>query len=183
MNIRPGIAAGLLASVMAMSAATAAKPAVDVLEGIDVDFDLVGAGGRRVTDEDLAGHHVLLVFGFTHCPYVCPTMTAAVAAAIASSSADATGVFISVDTERDTPDVTNAYAAGFGERMLGLSGSYEQVAEAAKHFKITFAVTKTQGAYTVQHTANIYVIRPNGSLKAVFPMDATPAVLAAALRD
>ena len=176
-------AALMLLGIIASSATAEPVPEVDVLEGIEADFDLVGAAGQRVTDEDLEGHYVLLVFGFTHCPYVCPTMTAAIATALSQSASGGIGVFVSVDTERDTPEVANAYAARFGDGMIGLSGSYEEVSKAANNFKVTFAVTKTQTAYTVQHTASIYLIQPNGELKEVFPMDASPATLAAAMHD
>ena len=163
--------------------ASRADEAVDVLADIVVEFDLVGSDGQRVTEQNLLGRHVLLTFGFTHCPYICPTMAAAMGQALDLSEQEAIGVFISVDTERDTPTVTQAYASNFGDSMIGLSGSYEDIVAAAENFKISFAVTKTQTAYTVQHTANIYLIGPDGALREVFPLNATPATLAAAIND
>ena len=94
----------------------------------------------------------------------------------------ALGIFISVDTERDTPAITDTYATNFGETMVGLSGSYEQVSAAAENFKVSFAVTKTQANYTVQHTANVYVIDPDGKLLDVLSFTTPAEDLVAALK-
>ena len=95
---------------------------------------------------------------------------------------DAAGIFVSVDTERDSPAVTDTYASNFGDTMVGLSGSYDQVSAAAKNFKVSFAVTKTQANYTVQHTANVYVISPAGQLLDVLTFTTSAEDLVAALR-
>lgn len=159
----------------------AADERVDVLEGIKVDFDLVGGDGNRVRDEDLRGKHVLITFGFTHCPHVCPTIAASMGAALELTASDAVGVFVSVDTERDTPPVTAEYAARFGARMIGLSGSYDDVTAAAKNFKVSYVVTKTHEAYTVQHSPTIFLLSPAGEVLNTFSMNATPAELAEAI--
>jgi len=95
---------------------------------------------------------------------------------------DAAGIFVSVDTERDSPEITDNYASNFGASMTGLSGSYEQVSAAAENFKASFAVTKTQANYTVQHTANVYVISPAGQLLDVLTFTTSAEDLVAALR-
>lgn len=150
--------------------------------GIVVDFELVEHTGRLVTEEDFRGQYVLLGFGFTHCPAVCPLMARNMGRVLQSTHRAATGVFVSVDTERDTPAVTHEYASRFGNAMLGLSGSVDQINEAAKNFKVSYAVTKTQDAYTVQHTANVFLIDPDGELVDVFTFATIPATILEAIR-
>ena len=150
--------------------------------GIVVDFELVGHTGRLVTDEDFRGQYLLLGFGFTHCQSVCPLMARNMGRVLQSTDRATTGIFVSVDTERDTPTITPEYASRFGEAMLGLGGSVDQVNEAAKNFKVSYAVTKTQDAYTVQHTANVFLIDPDGELVDVFTFATTPDAILEAIR-
>ena len=150
--------------------------------GIDVDFELLDRHGNVVTDEDFLGRYVLLGFGFTHCAHICPMMALNMGKALSMTGLDAAGIFVSVDTERDSPEVTDDYASNFGDRMLGLGGSYERVSAAAANFKVSFAVTKTQNNYTVQHTANVYVIDPAGELLDVFTFATSPETLLGAMR-
>jgi protein SCO1/2 len=102
--------------------------------------------------------------------------------AVHAANVPITGIFVSVDTERDTAAINDDYARHFGDSMLGLSGNIDQINTAAKNFKVSYAVTKTQDAYTVQHTANIFLIGPNGQLADVFPFTATPGEIVEALR-
>ena len=150
--------------------------------GIDVDFELLDRHGNVVTDEDFLGRYVLLGFGFTHCAHICPMMVLNMGKALKMTGLDAAGIFISIDTERDSPEVTDDYASNFGDRMLGLGGDYERVSAAAANFKVSFAVTKTQNNYTVQHTANVYVIDPAGELLDVFTFATSPETLLAAMQ-
>lgn len=150
--------------------------------GIDVAFQLLDRNGELVTAEDFRGRYVLLGFGFTNCTHICPMMALNMGKALEATEQEAAGIFISVDTERDTPAVTDTYASNFGETMIGLSGTYEQVSAAAENFNVSFAVTKTQANYTVQHTANIYVIDPDGKLLDVLTFATSAEELLAALR-
>jgi protein SCO1/2 len=158
---------------------TNASPA---LGEVRVAFELIDAEGRPVTEADFRGKHVLLAFGFTRCTQVCPMMAFNMANALRASDREAVGAFVSVDTERDTPADTHRYAASFHDAMIGLGGSFEQVGAAARNFKVSYAVTKTQQGYTVQHTANIYLIDPQGELVDVFALTAPAADIAAAMR-
>ncbi len=158
-----------------------ALPSSDVLGDIVVDFALVDGAGATVTDEDFRGRHVLLGFGFTRCTDVCPLMAANMAMTIRATDNDAVGIFVSVDTERDDPARTNAYASAFSEQMIGLAGTHEQVAAAARNFKVSFAVTKTQSGYTVQHTSHLFLVDPEGELIDVFALNSNPNVIAAAM--
>ena len=137
----------------------------DALQGrVSAQFELLDANDEIVSANDFKGKYVLLGFGFTHCLHICPMMAANMGQALRLSANDAAGVFISVDTERDTPQITDAYAKKFGEQMIGLSGSYAQIVAAAKSFGVTFVVTKSDDAYTVQHTPDIFLIDPDGEV-------------------
>lgn len=168
----------------AMASADATHEALDSsnLHGISVDFELLDRDGNVVTDEDFRGRHVLLGFGFTHCAHICPMMALNMGKALSMADSDAVGIFVSVDTERDSPARTDDYAANFGESMLGLGGDYDRVSAAAKNFKVSYAVTKTQNNYTVQHTANVYVIDPQGQLTDVLTFSTAPEVLLGAIQ-
>lgn len=147
------------------------------------DFELIDNRGSIKTLKDFQGQHLLVGFGFTHCSYVCPTMTANMAGALRQlpDKYPAAGILISVDTERDSPELTHRYATAFHKKIVGLSGSHEQVSEAAKNFKVNFAVTKTPNDYTVQHTANIFLLDPQGGFIDSFGINATPEEMAASI--
>lgn len=150
--------------------------------GVVVDFELVNRDGALVRDEDFRGRHVLLGFGFTHCEHICPLMALNMGRVVEEAGHAMTGIFVSVDTERDTAAITDDYAGHFGEAMLGLSGSVEQINAAARNFKVSYAVTKTQDAYTVQHTANVFLIDPEGKLVDVFNFSTSPEKILEAIR-
>ncbi|HEY5622757.1 MAG TPA: SCO family protein [Gammaproteobacteria bacterium] len=166
----------------AMDAAAHESADFGNIHGIEVDFELLDRDGNLVRDEDFRGKHVLLGFGFTHCAHICPMMALNMGKALSMAEIDAVGIFVSVDTERDTPARTDDYASNFGERMLGLGGSFEQINVAAANFKVSYAVTKTQNNYTVQHTANVYVIDPEGDLVDVLTFSTAPEDLLAAMQ-
>ena len=155
----------------------------DPLQDIVAEFELVGRDGGTVTVEDFRGRHVLLGFGFTHCPDVCPLMALNMGRALRDTENDAVGIFISVDTERDSPEITDQYASRFGERMIGLSGNVSQINAAASNFKVSYVVTKTQNNYTVQHSANVFLIDPDGRLVDVFSFSTPGEELAAAMHQ
>jgi len=156
---------------------------IEVSQGIDPDFSLLDGQRKPVSLADFQGKYVLLAFGFTQCEHVCPMMAANMARALRKSSGvEAVGIFISVDTERDTPAITDQYAQSFDSRMIGLSGSYEQVSKAANNFKVSFAVTKSQRNYTVQHTSNIYLLDGQGQLVDIYALNADPDVIASSIK-
>jgi protein SCO1/2 len=170
------------AAHLAADAATHESLESSNVHGINVAFELQDRTGNLVTAEDFRGRYVLLGFGFTNCAHICPMMVLNMGKALSMTDLDAAGIFVSVDTERDSPEITDNYASNFGASMTGLSGSYEQVSAAAENFKVSFAVTKTQANYTVQHTANVYVISPAGQLLDVLTFTTSAEDLVAALR-
>lgn len=155
--------------------------AVGSLADIRVDFELTGASGQLVRDEDFRGRHLLLGFGFTRCTDVCPIMVARMAATIGLADGELAGAFVSVDTERDSPASVHAYTTGFNENITGLGGSLDQINAAASNFRVSYVVTKTQRSYTVQHTSHMFLIDPQGELVDVFPFTESSATILAAL--
>lgn len=154
----------------------------DSFEQLVVDFELADRNGRVVRAGDYKDRYVLLTFGFTHCHHVCPTIAANMARALRLTDVDALGIFVSVDSERDTPETTDDYARRFGDRMHGLGGSYAQVSAAAQNFGVTFVVTKSESTYTVQHTPSIFLIGKNSAVIDVFAINTPAAEIAAAMR-
>ncbi len=145
--------------------------AVD-LTGADYarDFSMPDTEGQVRTLKDFQGQAVVVFFGFTQCPDVCPTTLTEIAQAkqlLGERGAKVRGVFVTVDPERDTPQVLKAYLANFGPDFVGLRGSPEQLAAMAKDFKIYYKKVegKTPGSYTMDHTAASYVFDPQGRLR------------------
>jgi protein SCO1/2 len=141
------------------------------LVGKRVVFELTNHERKLVTAEDYRGNYLLFAFGFTTCTHVCPMMAATIAKVLKKVRKPALGIFVSVDTERDGPKITDDYAKGFHSKIIGLSGTYQQLAQAAAEFQATFVVTKSQRNYTVQHTAHIYLIDPQGVVVDIFALN------------
>ncbi|MEI7429942.1 MAG: SCO family protein [Betaproteobacteria bacterium] len=150
---------------------TAQSPAQISATPAGGDFTLSSPAGQ-VSLANYRGKVVLIYFGYTFCPDVCPTSLANLAQALATltpSELDKVqGLFISVDPERDTMDVLKVYAPYFHPRILGLSGSPAQVAEVAKLYGARYMKQKpnADGLYSVDHSSFTYVIAPDGKLTA-----------------
>ena len=168
--------------IAGIATASRADSPTQVLDAIQVKFDLLNGDGEAVQYQDFQGKNILLAFGFTHCLHICPLIAANMARTLNLAEKDAIGIFISVDTERDSPAITDEYAKGYSDRMIGLSGSYEQVSAAARNFMVTFVVTKSDDNYTVQHTPSIFLIAPDGKLVDVFALNASSADIANAMQ-
>lgn len=151
-------------------------------------FELTDQTGRAVTDKDFLGRAVVLFFGYSFCPDICPTDLQIVAEALDSLGGRADEVkalFISIDPARDTPAQLAQYTALFSPRILGLTGSDSQIARTASHYRAYYAKAKGADgdAYTMDHSAFFYVLDRQGKAAAVLP-HATPAdKLAATLLD
>ena len=140
--------------------------------GIGGPFTLVNQDGRTVSERDFAGEPYLVFFGFTHCPDICPTTLQQISDVLAALGpmADALKVaFVTVDPERDTPDSLKSYLSSFDSRIVGLTGSPEQVAAAVKTFRAYARKVPGQGDdYTMEHTAVVYLMDArNGFVGAV----------------
>lgn len=181
----PALAAAALAAVGAIvlvgrsgTESIAAAPSNCILEGaaqVGGSIDLVDQNGARVTQADFAGQPAVVYFGFTHCPDVCPTSMYAVAEALAQPGGyDVQPILISLDPERDTPELMNAYARteGFPAGLVALTGSREQVDAAKAAFHVYSSRAPTDGAgeaYNVDHSSFLYVLDGNWRTVAIFP--------------
>ncbi len=144
-------------------------------------FSLIDTDGKRVTDRDFRGKLMLVFFGYTHCPDVCPTELQNMAEVMDKLGADAAQVapiFISVDPSRDTPAVLSDYLKNFGTRIAGLTGSPDEVASAAKAYRVYFRkATGGSDDYTVDHSAFIYLMDREGHNLTYFMFNAPPGTV------
>jgi protein SCO1/2 len=148
-------------------------------------FTLTDHTGKRVTDQDFRGRTLIVMFGFTYCPDVCPTELQLISAALdklGPKAKDVVPLFITVDPERDTPDQLAMYVKSFHPSLVGLTGSPAEIDAVAKAYRAYFKKVpdpKSTGGYTMDHSAFIYVIGPDGAYQAHF----TPGVSVATLAD
>lgn len=144
-------------------------------------LELTDHTGRPRKLEDFRGKAVVLFFGFTQCPDVCPTTMTDVAAALRKLGPDADRVqvlFVTVDPERDTPELLGKYVTSFDPRFLGLRGDLPATQKAAKEFKVYFEKRKVGDTYTMDHSGQSYVIDPRGRLRLLVRPDRIDADLA-----
>ncbi|HEX4928832.1 MAG TPA: SCO family protein [Burkholderiales bacterium] len=176
-------------ALLRTAAATPSFIAVDVT-GADWGrgFALLDHHGKRRTLADFRGKAVMLFFGFTRCPDVCPTALATLARARALLGDDATrvqGLFVTVDPKRDTPEVLAKYVTAFDPTFLGLYGDEAATGAAAKEFKIYYQAQKpgASGSYMVDHSGQMYLVDPAGRLRLyIRSHDAAPEAIAHDLR-
>jgi protein SCO1/2 len=176
----------LAGSVLA-ACAPESKPqfkAVDIT-GADYarDFALPDTDGKLRSIKDFAGKAVVVFFGYTQCPDVCPTTMAEIADAkklLGAQGDKVQGVFITIDPERDKPELLKAYIASFGPDMVALRGNDAQTAATAKDFKVYYKKVdgKTPGSYFMEHTAASYIYDPQGRLRLYSRYGAGPQALA-----
>lgn len=153
------------------------------ITGVDYgkSLQLTDHTGRARTLQDFRGKAVVLFFGFTHCPDVCPTTLAEVSQAIKQLGPDGERVqvlFVTVDPERDKPEALAKYVTAFDPRFLGLYGDAEATRRAAQEFKIYYEKRKTGDSYSVDHSGQSYVIDPQGRLRLLVRPDRIGADLA-----
>ena len=148
-------------------------------------LELTDHTGRVRRLEDFRGKAVVLFFGFTQCPDVCPTTLADIAGSLKKLGADADRVqvlFVTVDPERDTPKALTEYVTAFDPRFLALRGDAAETQRVAKEFKIYYEKRKQGDGYTVDHSAQSYVIDPQGRLRLLVRHDRIAQDLAPDLR-
>lgn len=156
--------------------------------GIGGPFTLLNGDGKAVTDKDFRGKFMLVYFGYTFCPDVCPTTLTNVADAmdkLGPAASRLRPVFITVDPKRDTPAVVKQYAAAFGPAFTGLTGTQDEIAKVAREYRVYYAEHRTgPGAneYTMDHSSILYLIAPDGSFVAPIRADQSGGDMAAALK-
>lgn len=151
-------------------------------------FTLVNGAGETVTEQDFRGKWTVVYFGYTFCPDVCPTGLATVASALDMLPADmqekVVPVFVSVDPERDTPEVVGEYVSHFHPRMVGLTGTPEQVTAVAKEYKVYYKkVEDGDGPYLMDHSAIAYLMGPDGQFVRHFSHGVSPDDMAKGLQQ
>jgi len=152
------------------------------------DFELTDFNGQRRTLADFRGKAVVLFFGYTQCPDVCPTTLAELGEAMRRLGPDADRVqvlFVTVDPARDTPELLSRYVPAFDPRFLGLYGDADALARTAKEFKIIYQKQpgRTPGSYTMDHSAGTYIFDPQGKLRVYVSYGQGPDVFAHDLRE
>lgn len=153
-------------------------------------FELVDQAGRTRTEADFRGRYMLVYFGYTFCPDICPTSLTIMTRALQALkdkdpglAAKVVPVFVTVDPERDTVEALAAYAPHFHERLVALTGTAAQVAAAAKAYRVYYAKVEDDSAsdYLVDHSGFIYLMDPEGRYLTHFAHDATPDEILQAL--
>jgi protein SCO1/2 len=138
-------------------------------------FSLIGADGKTVTDQDFRGRYMLVFFGFTHCPDICPAELQVIAEALdklGDKAAKVVPIFITVDPERDDPKTMGEYVKSFGPNFVGLTGSPDAIAAAAKAYRVAYTKAENTASpenYNVDHSALVYLMDPDGQYLAHFP--------------
>jgi len=150
-------------------------------------FALRDGDGRPVTEEAIRGKVALITFGYTFCPDVCPTELQVVAGAmdlLGDGGRDVRPVFITIDPERDTPARMKEYVALFHPALIGLTGTPQEVAAAARAWRVYYARVNPPGStdYLMDHSAYTYLMGRDGSLRRLFSPGTTPEEMAAAVR-
>jgi protein SCO1 len=131
-------------------------------------FSLVGGDGKPVTDRDFRGRYMLIFFGFTHCPDICPAELQVIAQALeqlGDKAKKVVPIFITLDPEWDTPEAMANYVKSFGPNFVGLTGSPEAIAAAAKAYRVAYSKVENKesaGDYSVDHSALVYLMDPEG---------------------
>jgi protein SCO1 len=151
-------------------------------------FALEDGSGKPVTDRDFRGKYMLVYFGYTFCPDVCPTTLTAVADAMDRLGPEASRIrplFITVDPKRDTPAVVKQYAAAFGPSIEGLTGTAAQIAQVAREYRVYYAEHRTGPGlddYSMDHSSVLYLMGPDGAFVAPMRADQSGDEIAANLK-
>ena len=152
-------------------------------------FTLVDQDGRRVTEKDFLGKYMLVFFGYTYCPDVCPTELQVMNAALDQMGPEADRiqpVFVSIDPARDTPAVLKAYVGNFSPRLIGLTGTPEEIAAIAKAYRAYYAKASNSSSntdYLMDHSSIIYLMGPDGRFVKHMAYTTDAAKLASELKE
>lgn len=179
----PRILAALAGVALALAGCDAAAPKAEPpLAGAAIggEFTLTNSKGETVRWGDFAGKYRVVYFGYAFCPDICPTDMQRVAqglkvlkASDPDKAAKIVPIFITIDPERDTQEVVGEFAAAFSPDIIGLTGTPEQIAAAAKAFKVFYAKGEAVagGGYLVDHSNIVYLFGPEGEPLATLPVD------------
>lgn len=188
-RMRRCVLAGALAAAGLALAGCQRSEGFKAMDVTGADFgkklELADPDGRKRTLADFQGKTVLLFFGFTQCPDVCPTALTRATEVRTQLGADAQRLqvlFVTVDPARDTPPVLREYMAAFDPGYIGLRGTDDETAAAAREFRVFYSKVPTGQSYTMDHTAITYVIDERGQLRLAVPHGESAADLVSDLR-
>jgi protein SCO1/2 len=154
-------------------------------------FTLVDQNGKTVTDRDFRGKYMLIFFGFTHCPDICPAELQVMSAALdalGSKADEVVPVFVTLDPERDTPEAVGTYVKIFGKNFVGLTGSPTAIANAAKAYRVTYSKFEYKGkdgsyGYSIDHSALVYLMDKDGQYLTHFTYGTPPSKMTETMRS
>ncbi len=168
--ILAGLAVGGLAALTMLPSSTTRPGGTSTGKAaVGGSFELTSQDGKRVSDKDFRGKLMLVYFGYTFCPDVCPAGLQVISAALdklGPKADEVTPVFISLDPERDTPAKLKEYLASFSPRLVGLTGTPEDIAKVAREYRAYYKKVpdpKHPADYTVDHTSIIYIMGRDGN--------------------
>ena len=179
------VAFAVLTGIAVRRGVLAPKPQTAAVGG---PFQLVDQSGRRVDQSVLEGKWSAVFFGYTYCPDVCPTSLLLMQTAVEQLGPDGANkvnlVFITVDPERDTPELIKGYVSNFGPTIIGLTGTPEQIASAARAYRVYYqkAPSKDGGPYLMDHSSILYLLDRNERFITHFTHEAKAEAISAALR-
>ncbi|TBU71017.1 SCO family protein [Pseudomonas daroniae] len=187
--IASAIAIGLLLAALPLSyqlwpARTPVTAALSNGAQVGGPFELQDQHGRAVNEQTFSGQWLLVFFGFTRCADICPATLmhmAKVLDGLGEQARQVQPLFISLDPERDTPDVLAAYTSFFDERILGLTGSVEQIRQVADAYSVYFQKVPMGDTYMLDHTGSIYLMGPKGELAELFSQRMTAEAMVQAI--
>jgi len=150
-------------------------------------FSLIDQNGTRQNDEDFRGRHMLVFFGFTYCPDICPTTLSVLSAAlndIGPLAENIAPIFISVDPARDTPEILKPYLSAFGPEFVGLTGTKEEIDKAVSVYRAFYQIPDSEeDDYLVDHSTIIYLMDDEGKFVTNYDLNMGPSAIAADLRQ
>ena len=187
------LCAGFLTLMAACSPApgdTVSADAEPPLAGAKIGgpFTLTNQDGERTSEAEFNGQYRIIYFGYSYCPDVCPVDLANIMLGLKQAEKENPAlaqkiqpIFISIDPERDTPAVLKQYVSAFHPRLIGLTGSAEEIADVAEKYLIIYDIRKDEAAseYLVDHSRQAYLFGPQGEPLALLPFDGTPQDVAA----
>ena len=150
-------------------------------------FTLTDQTGKKVTEKDFLGHYMLVFFGYTYCPDVCPTELQVMSAALDGMGSKADNIqpiFITIDPQRDTAEVMKQYVANFYPRLMGLTGTPEEIANVAKAYRVYYSKVDSKSGgddYLMDHSSIVYLMDTHGTFLKHFTYTTDAAELAKAI--
>lgn len=175
-----------LAVLAGCNRAEPSRPAQQPRPAFGGDFALTNQDGQPFRLAEVRGRPVLLFFGYTSCPDMCPVTMSRITGALGQlgkGAAEVVTLFVSVDPKRDTPTVLKEYVGSFNTPLIGLTGSEPEVARVAAQYHASFEVVQTGTPnYLVNHTSAIFLIDRQGKLRQYFKYDEKPEILAGAIQ-